>query len=345
MFAFLTFRKKTLARRLGIWNGTAHDQDAWQAWLGAKTRRWNEVVELIEDETAAKCVRVRALAAALLWDEKYDPFDGRRQTAFSGSLYDCAERLDHVPLDLASAAAIIVGFCLEALDAGAPEREPYIRERYNRRIPVLLSQALDPGLDERLYRLFHFRDDQPPSQGMEETTGYGPFETAFMSAEVLDDVKRRLDAEMRRRIAREHAGVTFPRAWYEAGDRWYILTAFSLMTDDGPVPRDLFEEMLGFVLSWQEWSPAVTVLLRHYLIAYWEELQPITPGSAYRPLIRRALLCGDERTAFRIRDRSDLRFAGLCLSHFCDDGEIVKVLGPMVVEALPHYTELQPTSP
>jgi hypothetical protein len=127
---------------------------------------------------AVRPFKIRALTAMLCWDHALDPFKGRVLTAFCHhSLYANHVRAE-IEARLPDASAVIVNFCLEAIDAGATAPDD-ARDLYNQCIPKLLEHIQDASLGDELFERFDCGDLDRPNEGPEQRSRFTVADYAF----------------------------------------------------------------------------------------------------------------------------------------------------------------------
>lgn len=179
MFGRKKFDSKELGKRLAAYSGSAQDQGNWLRWLSIRTRSWHDL-ELVMKGGAARVFQVRAITAMLCWDHALDPFEGRVRTGFKDSNLYAGHVHADIEAHLPDAAAVVVNFCLQALDAGATAPEE-ARDLYNQCIPILLENIQDPRLGDELFKRFRPYDAGTPSLGSSDPTTFNLFDYAFFS--------------------------------------------------------------------------------------------------------------------------------------------------------------------
>ncbi|WKZ28688.1 MAG: hypothetical protein QY323_04080 [Patescibacteria group bacterium] len=312
MFGSKKLEKSELGRRLAAFSGTEKDQQDWESWLTAKAhgkeRIWHEFKELMTSD-ARQSIKVRVLTAMLCWDAELDPFGGRGRTEFrDSSLY--GSRVDSgIMSKVPDPAAVIVRFCLEAIDAGATAPE-YARDQYNSCVPHLLAIVTDEALSEGLFERFRLLDGCAPYLGTEEASGFNTFDQSLYTKGLSEGWQRRIDMRMRGHVEAELTGRSKPRAEHEAADSWYARSVLQCMHGNLVRPLDLFEDQLRFIASWRRWSPNVLSAVRMPLDRIFLHLRERGgPGSVCHAVIRRVVLEGSADARYAIRSSADLELA------------------------------------
>lgn len=321
MFGPKKFNAKELGRRLAAYAGTRQDQRAWRRWLKTKRRSWQDFRLLLKNDPRP-VFRARALTAMLTWDHSRDPFRGRVLTEFKETgLYASSVEADCLACQ-PDVAAVVVMFCLEAIDSGVKVPKP-ARDLYNRCIPTLLACLKDEALGEELFNRFRLLDCCAPWSDFDDCSGYNIFDSVFFVNGLSDAWKIRIDALMRAIVLSELEGRSRPRAEHEAADAWYAHALFIDLPGEMNRPIDLLEDEAKFIVSWTKWSPQVLREVRLMLDLFSRRMiDRDGPGTVCHALMRRAVLEGVGKDAFLPCSDTMLNFSLYCLERYPEDLEL-----------------------
>jgi hypothetical protein len=316
---------------------TSRDNDSWKLWVDAADRGYQDLKTLLVSSSRLS-IRARALFILLAPTQGWCPFywnDGG-SPSYLGQSADWAVNL---PADLLSIyAEIVCVFCVSlrgydpstGLSIGGVGSLGGARDRLNNHLLALLDSDDQPTRQLLIFEMYQLLDSQVYC-GMDEASGYGPFERLLWAPGVEEPWKSTADQKMAGIVDSELAGWSKPRAAHEEalGQYMYIVQSASF-GEQLPYSVELFARQISYICALGDRAG------EHNFDGWrMSNMLSLLSGPEYlslrRQLIRFVLRpMKTEFLQFRVYNMGTMNAALTILAEFGQD----PVLGPRLTEAI-----------
>lgn len=339
---------KDLHRRFGQESYDEKDVADLRAWLRGTRPEWQQCLELLYryDFEIRRGVKAVLLILMLCRNADLDPTGLRAEFGLSGRILD-PESLRSPKLwdkkHVAYWAAVIVCFCMDALDVQPPGRERDSQvDEYNRLIPPLLVALHgDPSSTRALIERLRLLDaDGPRVGGNEGASGYGGFQSILTEDRLDADLKKWANARMQQLVLEEQMKLRQPRAAHETADVQYVRALHAAIDRRKAM---FLDDQIAFIARWGDWSLEVlqevrVLLVEAYRVHHRSPHFPVFNG-AWGYLVCRAVTGRFDRSRdqgrFSIDSLEQLAMAGVWLELYPEGRLLSDLLRMCIDEAAP----------
>jgi len=239
------------------------EDKVWKKWVDYKRREKRDLVDLLSTEVKDG-FKKRALFLLIVPSADFNPVYWKEEVG----MFNRSDFLKNLSPELLNCAVeLVIEFC-KALSPLHDDRTKYITEGgpgititvpvpdkyhdalyfYNDCILTLLSLVFLPEQAEKIFPLFSLRDIST-YEGMEEVSGYHPFQKLLYSKEISESWKKAADDAMREVVLNELNGKTKPREKWEEAWEWYANIINSQLYGGKPTySLKLLADQINFLL-------------------------------------------------------------------------------------------------